>query len=89
MIINALLTFIFTVITFILGLIPALPPVPEVIQQNADTLSTFLAGGFGIVIHIFGSELTTTIVVLTLALLAFDQLWLVTYFILKKLKIVG
>ncbi len=89
MIVNGILNFLFTVITTILSAIPALPPVPQVIQDNSDSLITFLSGGFGIVIHIFGYALTTTIILLMLALLAFDQIWLVTYFILKKLKIIG
>lgn len=87
MIILALLQSIYFVIKFVFDMLPDLPAIPTSVIDLSNSLATFLAGGFGVVMHIFTPPLTIAIVLLTIALLVFDQVWYLTRYILRLFKI--
>ena len=79
--------FIIVVNIVVLALFPDLPATPQVIVDIANFLLTFLTSAFGFIMHIYTPVLAAVVVSLTLALMFFNQGYVVVVWILKRLHL--
>lgn len=87
MIFTVLFTIVVNVVVFILALFPDLPATPRAIVDIANFLLTFLTSAFGFIMHIYTPVLAAVVVSLTLALMFFNQGYVVVVWILKRLHL--
>ena len=89
MIISAVIQLLALVFMWLVSVIPPLPALPQAVTDIGTFLSNFLGGGFGIVAYIYGAPLFNAIIVMTLALIFFNQGYRLVMFILHKMKLIG
>ena len=86
MIFTGLFIIVVNIVVFI-ALFPDLPATPQVIVDIANFLLTFLTSAFGFIMHIYTPVLAAVVVSLTLALMFFNQGYVVVVWILKRLHL--
>lgn len=84
MIILFLVTMIYSLVKLLLAVIPDLPPVPSAFSDPLGFLAQFIGSGVGIVQYIMSPPLFMAMVLVGGFLLAFDFLWAMFWFILRK-----
>ena len=87
MIIQFLLSVVQNVTEFVFGLLPNLPPMPEIIQSFGTYLISLVSNFSQLAVYIYGSVLFVAIVTLAIALLVFDQIWHLIKFVAAKIPI--
>ena len=87
MIVQFILTVIQVVTEFIFGLIPNLPPMPDVIQGFGTYLVSIVSNFSQLAVYLYGSALFVAIVTLSIALLLFDQVWHLVKFVAAKIPL--
>ena len=87
MIVQFILTVIKSVSEFVLGIVPNLPPMPDVIQGFGSYLITLVSNFSQLVVYLYGSTLFVAIVTLAIALLLFDQIWHLVRFVAAKIPL--
>lgn len=87
MIVQFLLTVIQNVTEFIFGLIPNLPPMPDIIQSFGTYLISLVSNFSQLAVYIYGSVLFVAIVTLAVALLLFEQIWHLVKFVAAKIPL--
>lgn len=87
MIIQFLLSVVQNVTEFVFGLLPNLPPMPEVIQSFGAYLISMVSNFSQLAVYIYGSVLFVAIVTLAIALLVFDQIWHLIKFVAAKIPL--
>lgn len=89
MIISALLTLFFGLLSLLLAPIPSLPSFPPEISSYLDQVSSYISTGASIInAYTYGSVLAV-MVSLSLLLFAFYELYIFVMWILKKIPMVG
>ena len=87
MIIQFVLSVVQNVTEFVFGLLPNLPPMPEVIQGFGTYLISLVSNFSQLAVYIYGSVLFVAIVTLAIALLVFDQVWHLIKFVAAKIPL--
>lgn len=87
MIVEFFLIAIQAVVEFIFGLVPNLPPMPQIIQDFGNYLASLVSSFSQLAVYIYGSVLFVAIVTLSVALLLFDQVWHLVKFVAAKIPL--
>jgi|GEM_PF-6359858 len=87
MIVQFLLSVVQNVTEFIFGLIPNLPPMPDVISGFGTYLISLVSNFSQLAVYLYGSTLFVAIVTLSIALLVFDQIWHLVKFVAAKIPL--
>lgn len=87
MITQFLLNIIYTVLQFVFNLVPNLPAMPQVIQDFGTYLTSLVSQFSQLAVYIYGSTLFVAIVTIAIALLLFDQVWMIVKFVVAKIPI--
>lgn len=87
MIIQFILSVVQNVTEFVFGLLPNLPPMPEVIQGFGTYLISLVSNFSQLAVYLYGSVLFVAIVTLAIALLVFDQIWHLIKFVAAKIPL--
>jgi hypothetical protein len=87
MIVELLLKAIQNITEFVFGLIPNLPPMPDVIQGFGTYLVSLVSNFSQLAVYLYGSVLFVAIVTLSIALLLFDQIWHLVKFVAAKIPL--
>jgi len=87
MIVQFILSIIQNVTEFVFGLLPNLPPMPDVIQGFGAYLISLVSSFSQLAVYIYGSALFVAIVTLAIALLVFDQVWHLIKFVAAKIPL--
>lgn len=87
MIVQFILTVIQAVTEFIFGLIPNLPPMPDIIQGFGAYLISLVSNFSQLAVYLYGPPLFVAIVTLSIALLLFDQIWHLVKFVAAKIPL--
>lgn len=69
--------------------IPNIPPMPSDIVSAGSLALTFVSQGLGLIKYVFGSEFIAAYVGMIIALISFDKVWDLTFFILRKIPMLG
>lgn len=89
MIIEVIFTMFTALVTTVFGILPSLPPMPEVIVSGMDWLLQNLMRGVQILTYFLSNELYLAILICAPALLFFEQFYHTVMFILKKIPFLG
>lgn len=87
MIIQFILSVVQNVTEFVFGLLPNLPPMPDIIQGFGTYLISLVSNFSQLAVYIYGSVLFVAIVTLAIALLVFDQIWHLIKFVAAKIPL--
>lgn len=89
MIISVFLTIVKTLLTTVLGVLPNLPAMPAPIITGGQYVMTMISSGVGFVKYLYGTALFNAVISLLVLLIAFDQIWNLVFFIIRKIPVLG
>lgn len=84
MILIAILSVIVTVFKILLGIVPDIPQMPGAVTDPLNFLASFVGSGIGTVQYIMSPPIFIALVVVGVALLAFDLAWAVFWWTIRK-----
>lgn len=89
MLIDWLLTAVQTLITSVFGILPSLPPMPDPIINAGNWFVATVGSIVGLLRYFYTPVFFDILMVLFIAFLAFEQIYHLTMWILKKIPVVN
>jgi hypothetical protein len=89
MILEAIISALTGMLKLIFGIFPDLPDIPTAVSDGGDWAVDTIGGAMGFMTVLYSAPLLVAIVVLLVALLAFDQIYWLVLWVLKKIPILG
>jgi len=89
MIVEAIGNAIYALLITIFGWLPSLPPIPDAISSGGSFLVDLVDSGMGMLRYIYSPALVVAIFSLFIVLVAFDQIYWLVLWILRKIPMLS
>ena len=89
MILDAILSALIGVVQLIFGVFPDLPDIPTAISDGGDWAIDTIGGAVGFLTVLYSAPILAAIVVILIGLLAFDQIYWLALWVIKKIPIIN
>lgn len=86
MITEAILNGFYAVVTFVLGLLPSLPAMPETIANGSQAVVNAVSNTVGVISYIYTPTVLIFVFVVLVAILNFDAIYKLSLWIYHKVR---